>query len=114
MVPASGIRRSVRRTLSRLAADPHVLLALAVVFSALAVEIPTGGDLHLGVIPIVLYLVAQMAITLWPVGRRRSTRIDTVRLLLAVGAVLAISLRTGEVVVLPLFGLFIPIVAMAA
>lgn len=114
MVPVSAIRRSVKRTLSRLAADPHVLLALALAFSALAVEIPTGVDLHVAVIPIVLYLVAQMTITIWLVGRQRPTRIDTVRLLLAVGAVIAISLRTGEVVTLPLLGLFIPIVAMAA
>lgn len=114
MLPASEIRRFVRRTLTRLAADPHVLLALALVFSALAVEIPTGVDLRVSVIPIVLYLVVQMAITVWLVGRRRSTRMDTLRLLLAVGAVIAITLRTGEVVAIPLFGLFLPIVAMAA
>lgn len=91
-----------------------MLLALALVFSALAVEIPTGVDLHLSIIPIVLYLAAQMGITMWPVGRRRIRQLDTIRLLLAVGAVIAISLRTGEVVAIPLFGLLIPIVAMAA
>ncbi|MEO5885777.1 MAG: diguanylate cyclase [Candidatus Limnocylindrales bacterium] len=109
-----SLHRTTRRAVSRLAADAHVLLALALVFAALAVEVISGSDPAPIVVPIALYLVVQMTITISTLPRRRSRLIDTVRLLLAVAAVVALSLRAGGPVALPLAALYIPIVAMAA
>lgn len=50
--------------------DPHVLLAMALVVSALAVEIPTGVDVHLSVIPIVLLEVADVGLQMAKRGGR--------------------------------------------
>lgn len=97
----------------RLAADPHVLLAVAVVLSGLAIELVGRARAVPALLPMGSYLGIQIAISLRMSGRR-SDALDTVRLLLAVAAVVTISLQSGQVIALPLFGLYIPIVAMAA
>lgn len=97
----------------RLAADPHVLLAIAVVLSGLAIEVVGQARAVPALLPMGIYLGIQVAVSVRMAGRR-SEPIDTVRLLLAVAAVVAISLQSGQLIALPLFGLAIPIVAMAA
>jgi len=110
-----GIDRQItwRRATTRIAADPHVLLALAVVFSALVIELIAGADAVGLVVPSAIYLVVQMALALrGPAGR--TPGLDTVRLLGALGVVLWMSLRTGDLAAAPLACLYLPIVALAA
>lgn len=114
----SMVRRTVlpawpRRAVRRLAADPHVLLAVAVVLSALAIDAVGRASVVPSLVPMVIYLGAQAGISLRIAGRR-SDPIDTGRLLLAIAAVVTLSLQGGQIIALPLFGLYIPIVAMAA
>jgi diguanylate cyclase (GGDEF)-like protein len=101
------------RVLTRLAADPHVVLALAVVFAALVIELIAGANAAGLVVPSGLYLGIQMALALRaPVGR--SPVLDTSRLLIALGVVLWMSLRTDDLSSAPLACLYLPIVALAA
>ncbi len=113
MIRSHRARASWRRSLKRLAADPHVLLALAVVVAALVIEWASRGDTLLVVVPSVVYLGTQCALGL-RARRRRSEAEDTARLLFALVAVLWMSVGTGEPTTLPLASLVLPIVAMAA
>jgi diguanylate cyclase (GGDEF)-like protein len=102
-----------RRALKRLAADPHVLLAVAVVLAALVIEWAARGDAVLVIVPSIVYLGIQSAAGL----RRRTARSgprDTARLMFALVAVLWMSVGTGDTATLPLASLVLPIVAMAA
>lgn len=102
-----------RRALKRLAADPHVLLAVAVVLAAMVIEWASRSDTLLVVVPSIVYLSVQTGLGL---GRRagRSEGRDTGRLLFALAAVLWMSIGSGDASTLPLASLVIPIVAMAA
>ncbi len=102
-----------RRALKRLAADPHVLLAVAVVLAAMVIEWASQGDTLLVAVPAIVYLGVQIGLGL---GRRagRSEGRDTARLLFALAAVLWMSIGSGDAATLPLASLVIPIVAMAA
>ncbi len=113
MIRSHRARASWRRSLKRLAADPHVLLALAVVLAALVIEWASRGDTLLVVVPSLVYLGTQCALGL-RAKRRRSEAEDTARLLFALVAVLWMSVGTGEPTTLPLASLVLPIVAMAA
>jgi diguanylate cyclase (GGDEF)-like protein len=106
-------RATWQRALKRLAADPHVLLAVAVVLAALVIDWAAQGQWLLVFVPSVLYLSVQSVLAL---SRRvrRSTTADTARLLLALAAVLWMSVGTGDDATLPLASLVLPIVAMAA
>jgi diguanylate cyclase (GGDEF)-like protein len=102
-----------RRGLRRLAADPHVLLAVAVVLAALGIEVLSQVRLGLVIVPAVVYLTIQIATGLaWP-GKGNGT-VDTSRLLIALIAVLWMSLGTRDSATLPLASLLLPIIAMAA
>ena len=102
-----------RRGLKRLAADPHVLLAVAVVLAALAIEALSQVRLGLVIVPSVVYLAIQIVTSLaWRGGHKSVT--DTSRLLLALVAVLWMSLGTRDSATLPLASLLLPIIAMAA
>jgi diguanylate cyclase (GGDEF)-like protein len=102
-----------RPAVSRVAADPHVLLALAVVFAALVIELLARVDAIGLVVPSALYLVIQIVLALrMPAGR--SPAVDTARLLIALGVVFWMSLRGNELSTMPLSCLYLPIVAMAA
>ena len=106
-------RRPWHHATSRLAADPHVLLALAVVFAALVIEVAAGSDALGLVVPAGLYLTVQIGLALRvPAGRSRA--IDTARLLLALGVVFWMSLRESDPSSMPLAALYLPIVATAA
>ncbi len=98
---------------ARLASDPHLLLALAVVFAALVIELIAGADTLGLLVPSGIYLAIQGALALRaPAGR--SAALDTARLLIALGVVLWMSLRSGDLAAAPLACLYLPIVAMAA
>jgi len=102
-----------RRVLRRLAADPHVLLAIAVVLAALAIEAVSQDRPAVVLVPSIAYLAIQIAAGV----RRRSGssgHLDTARLLLAQGAVLWMSIGSGDPSTLPLASLLLPIIAMAA
>jgi diguanylate cyclase (GGDEF)-like protein len=106
-------RATWQRALKRLAADPHVLLAVAVVLAALVIDWAAQGHWLLVFVPSVLYLAVQSALGL--IRRvRRSPTADTTRLLIALAAVLWMSVGTGDTTTLPLASLILPIVAMAA
>ena len=99
--------------MSRLAADPHVLLAVAVVFAAVAIELLARVDAVGLVVPSAIYLAIQIVLALRaPAGR--SPAVDTARLLIALGVVFWMSLRGHELSTMPLSCLYLPIVAMAA
>jgi diguanylate cyclase (GGDEF)-like protein len=102
-----------RRATTRVAADPHVLLALAVVFAALVIELLARVDAVGLVVPSAIYLAIQIVLALrMPAGR--SAAVDTARLLIALGVVFWMSLRGDELSTMPLSCLYLPIVAMAA
>jgi diguanylate cyclase (GGDEF)-like protein len=106
-------RAVLRGALRRLAADPHVLLAVAIVVAALVVEAVADGRPAVVVPPSIAFLSLQVAAGL----RWRSAKpgaIDTARLLLALAAVVWMSVGTGDAATLPLASLLLPIVAMAA
>ena len=99
--------------MSRVAADPHVLLAVAVVFAAVVIEFLARVDAVGLVVPSAVYLVTQIVLALrMPAGR--SPAVDTARLLIALGVVFWMSLRGNELSTMPLSCLYLPIVAMAA
>jgi diguanylate cyclase (GGDEF)-like protein len=102
-----------RRATARIAADQHVLLALAVVFSALVIELIAGADAVGLVVPSVVYLAAQMVLAV-RMSATRSAALDTVRLLGALGVVFWMSLRAEDLSAAPLACLYLPIVAFAA
>lgn len=102
-----------RRALRRLAADPHVLLAIATVLAAVVVESVSQARPGLIAVPSIALLTFQIVAGL----RRRSGRsghLDTARLLLAQGGVLWMSIGTGDPSTLPLAALLLPVIAMAA
>ena len=114
-----GLMESLRRqpawgpAVTRIAADLHVLLAAAVIFAALFIELLAGEDVVGLVAPSAVYLTIQMALALrGPAGR--SPALDTVRLLIALAAVFWMSLHNGDLAAMPLSALYLPIVAMAA
>jgi diguanylate cyclase (GGDEF)-like protein len=111
---ASIFRRTPANAgLARVATDPHVMLALAVVFSALVIELIAGADALGLVLPLAAFLAVQIGIaTRVPSGR--SPALDTARLLLALGVVLWMSLRTNDLSAAPLACLYLPIVTLAA
>ena len=103
----------LRRGLRRMAADPHVLLAVAVVIAALIIEAVSQDRPTVVLAPSIAYLGIEIITGLrWPFGRRGAA--DTVRLLVALAAVLWMSVGTGDPVTLPLASLILPIIAMAA
>lgn len=112
MIRSHRSRAIWQRALKRLAADPHVLLAVAVVLAALVIEWASQGKTLLVAAPSVLYLGIQAGLGL---SRRvrRSSKADTARLLLALAAVLWMSVGTGNDATLPLASLLLPIIAMA-
>ena len=102
-----------RRGLRRLAGDPHVLLAVAVVLAALVIEAVSQDRPYLVLVPSVVYLGIQFVTGLrWHAGRRGA--MDTVRLLVALAAVVWMSIGTGDPATLPLASLILPVIAMAA
>ena len=113
VIHSQRLRSPSRRRLKRLAADPHVLLAVAVVLAALVIEMATRGNTVLVVVPALVYLGVQSLLALR--GRKgRSPAIDTARLLFALAAVIWMSVGTGNPATLPLASLALPIVVMAA
>ena len=113
MIRSHRSRATWQRALKRLAADPHVLLAAAVVLAALVIDWAAQGQSLVVFVPSVAYLGVQAALGLSRRVRRSPTA-DTTRLLLAVAAVLWMSVGTGDNATLPLASLILPIVAMAA
>ena len=111
-----GSRRKnfrLRRTLRRLAADQHVLLAVAIVLAALIVEVASQSRPGLVAVPSVAFLVIQVVAGLpWRGAKPRA--LDAARLVLALGAVMWMSIGTGDPATLPLAALLLPIIAMAA
>ena len=106
-------RRAWDHATTRVAADPHVLLALAVVFAALIIEVAAGSDAVGLAVAAGLFLALQISLALRvPSGRSRT--IDTARLLLALGMVFWMSLRENDASSMPLAALYLPIVATAA
>lgn len=102
-----------RHAWTRVAADPHVVLAVAIVFAALVIEMVAGADAMGLVVPSVIYITVQMAFALrGPVGR--SALLDTARLLIALGVVFWMSLRSDDLAAMPLSCLYLLIVALAA
>ncbi len=110
MARTHRLRFWFRQVPRRLAADPHVLLAVAVVLSAVLIEVSASSDPILIIAPSLVYLLVQLGLAF----RSRtsgSSAVDTGRLLLALGAVVWMSLQSGH---LALTILYLPIVAMAA
>src|SRR5688500_18219924 len=114
-----GLMKPLHRLLARnmavarIGADPHVLLAAAVVFAAVFIELVAGEDVLGLVVPAAVYLAIQVALAVrGPAGR--SSALDTARLLVAFAAVFWMSLHNGDLAAMPLSGLYLPIVAMAA
>ena len=69
-----------RRGLRRLAGDPHVLLALAVVLAALFIEMVSRGNAIAVLAPSLVYLGGQALLGLWA-RRHRSAELDIARLI---------------------------------
>ena len=102
-----------RHAWNRIAADPHVVLAVAIVFAALVIELVAGADAMGLVVPSAVYLTIQMVLAVrGPAGR--STVLDTARLLIALGVVFWMSLRSDDLAAMPLSCLYLLIVALAA
>jgi len=113
VIRSKRLRAPSRRGLKRLAADPHVLLAMAVVSAALVVEMASRGYVLALVVPSLVYLGGQSLLGLWA-RRHRSVALDTGRLLFAAAAVVWMSVGSGNPATLPLASLVLPIVVMAA
>ena len=64
MIRSHRSRATWQRALKRLAADPHVLLAVAVVLAALVIDWASQGMTILVVAPSVLYLAIQSVLGL--------------------------------------------------
>ena len=98
---------------TRIGADPHVILAVAVVFSAFVIEVIAGQD-ALGLVGLsAIYLTIQMVLALHGPGGRSAT-VDTARLLVALAVVFWMTLRTGDLAAMPLSCLYLLIVGLAA
>ena len=111
---ASVFRRpSSNAALTRVANDPHVTLAIAVVLSALAIELIAGADVLGLVVPSAAFLALQIGLAMRVPGGR-SPALDTARLLGALGVVLWMSLRSNDLSAAPLACLYLPIVTLAA
>lgn len=96
-----------------MAADPHVILAVAIVFAALLIELIAGLNAQALVVPSAIYVTFQIVLALrTQVGR--SPALDTARLLIALGIVAWMGLRGDGLEAMPLAMLYLPIVAMAA
>jgi len=113
VIRSKRLRTASRRVLRRLARDPHVLLAVAVVLAALVIELASRGNAIAVVIPSLVYLGVQCALAS-RARARRSPTLDTARLLFALTAVIWMSVGTGNPATLPLATLALPIVVMAA
>jgi len=104
---------TLRRATNRVAADPHVVLAMAVVFAALVIEVIARADALGLIVPSAIYLTIQMALALrGPAGR--SAALDTARLLIALAVVLWMTLRSDDLAAMPLSCLYLLIVGLAA
>jgi diguanylate cyclase (GGDEF)-like protein len=99
--------------MSRMAADPHVILAVAVVFAALLIELIAGLNAQGLVVPSAVYVTFQVVLAL-RTRAGRSPALDTARLLVALGIVSWMGLRGDGLEAMPLAMLYLPIVAMAA
>jgi diguanylate cyclase (GGDEF)-like protein len=113
MASRRGADLRLRRAVRRLAADQHVLLAVAIVLAALVIEAVSQAHAGLVLLPSIAFLAIQMVAGLAP-RSTRSRRIDTARLILALGAVMWMSIGSGDPSTLPLASLILPIIAMAA
>jgi diguanylate cyclase (GGDEF)-like protein len=99
--------------MNRITADPHVVLAVAIVFAALVIEVIAGADALGLVAPSAIYLTIQMILALrGPAGR--SPALDTARLLVALAVVFWMTLRSADLAAMPLSCLYLLIVALAA
>ena len=107
--------RTARHLTARWAADPHVLMAVAVVIAVLAIEVVTqAGEARAIVLPSVVYLGLQLGITAVRRNSGEAVAFDAGRLLIALGAVFWMNQLTGDLGTFPLTSLYIPIVAMGA
>jgi diguanylate cyclase (GGDEF)-like protein len=108
-----SIRPRGRRVIRHLAADQHVVLAVAVVLAALVIELAARADPAAVLAPSLVYLPVQMVVAFQPrIARTRSGQSG--RLLFALAAVCWINVNSGDPGALPLATLYLPIVAMAA
>ena len=113
MTRLESIRPRGRRVIRHLAADQHVVLAVAVVLAALVIELAARADPAAVLAPSLVYLPVQMVVAFQPrTARTRSGQ--TGRLLFALAAVCWINVNSGDPGALPLATLYLPIVAMAA
>ncbi len=103
-----------RRSTALWAADPHVLLAIAIAISALSIELIVRPlDAYSVAVPCVALLFLQLLLS----SVRRQPDIvpaDTARLLIAIIAVFWMSVLTAEQGTFPLAVLYVPIVTMGA
>ena len=113
VIRSNRLRAPSRRGLKRLAGDPHVLLALAVVIAAIVTEMVSRGYVLALLVPALVYLGGQCLLGLWA-RRHRSVALDTARLLFAAAAVVWMSVGSGNPATLPLASLVLPIIVMAA
>lgn len=105
--------RTLHHAMDRMATDPHVILAVAIVFAAVVIELIAGADVLGLAPPAAVYLTIQMVLALrGPAGR--SPTLDTARLLVALGVVFWMTLRTGDLTAMPLSCLYLLIVGLAA
>src|SRR5688572_22702121 len=103
----------LRHAMNRIAADPHVILAVAVVFAALVIELISGED-AVGLIgPAAIYLTIQVVLAVRGPTARYAP-LDTARLLVALVVVFWMSLRGADLAAMPLACLYLLIVALAA
>ena len=102
-----------RHAWNRIAADPHVVLAVAIVFAALVIELVAGANAdRAGRALGDLSHDPDGARLRGPAGR--SAVLDTARLLIALGVVFWMSLRSDDLAAMPLSCLYLLIVALAA
>jgi diguanylate cyclase (GGDEF)-like protein len=113
VIRSDWLRIPSRRGLRRLAGDPHVLLALAVVLAALFIEMVSRGNAIAVLAPSLVYLGGQALLGLWA-RRHRSAELDIARLIFAAAAVVWMSVGSGNPATLPLASLLLPIIVMAA
>src|SRR5688500_8103214 len=112
-VMGSELHHTLRRATNRVAADPHVVLAVAIVFAALVIEVIAGADALGLVAPSAIYLTIQTVLALsGPAGR--SAALDTARLLIALAVVFWMTLRSDDLAAMPLSCLYLLIVGLAA
>ncbi|MGP1673886.1 MAG: diguanylate cyclase [Candidatus Limnocylindrales bacterium] len=113
MTRLESIRPRGRRVIRHLAADQHVVLAVAVVLAALVIELAARAGPGAVLAPSLVYLPVQMVVAFQPrIARTRSGQSG--RLLFALAAVCWINVNSGDPGALPLATLYLPIVAMAA